>query len=159
MIFFTINDPNIEKIEINFTLQADSAGRIDQFFILLKTNTKNSLNVGYPFPIFSIPANDIEIIIRYSYSFCLVFVFTRSVFPRKPKHTHKKTNKQTNELFYSNTWLLSGMWIMQRTESLCPRFFWTILRLSGSYTLGNEKIFSKWHFSLQSQNIQTKRKE
>lgn len=159
MIFFTINDPNIEKIEINFTLQADSPRRIDQFFILLKTNTKNSLNVGYPFPIFSIPANDIEIIIRYSYSFCLVFMFLLAQFSlaNQSTHTKKQINKQMN--YFIVTWLLSGMWIMQRTESLCPRFFWTILRLSGSYTLGNEKIFSKWHFSLQSQNIQTKRKE
>ena len=51
------------------------------------------------------------------------------------------------------------MWIMQRTESLCPRFFWTILRLSGSYTLGNENIVSEWHFSLQSQNTKTKGRE
>lgn len=98
MIFFTINDPNIEKIEINFTLQADSAGRIDQFFILLKTNTKNSLNVGYPFPIFSIPANDIEIIIRYSYSFCLVFMFLLAQFSlaNQSTHTKKQINKQMN---------------------------------------------------------------
>ena len=59
MIFFMIIAPNIEKIEINFTLQADSARRIDQFVILLKTNTKNSLNVLYSFLIFPIPATDI----------------------------------------------------------------------------------------------------
>ena len=59
IFFFMIIAPNIEKIEINFTLQADSARRIDQFVILLKTNTKNSLNVLYSFLIFSIPATDI----------------------------------------------------------------------------------------------------
>ena len=66
MIFFMITAPNIEKIEINFTLQADSNRRIDQFVRLLKTNTKNNLNVRSSFLIFSIPATDIEIIIRYS---------------------------------------------------------------------------------------------
>ena len=59
MILFTITAPNIEKNEINFTLQADSARRIDQFVMLLKTNSKNSLNVRYSFLIFSIPATDI----------------------------------------------------------------------------------------------------
>ena len=72
---------SIEKLETNFTLQADSARRIDQFVIPLKANTKNSLNVRYSFLIFSIPATDIEIIIRYSYSFCWVLTFCSSSFP------------------------------------------------------------------------------
>ena len=57
--YFMMLAPNIVKMEINFTLQADSARRIDQFVTLLKTNTKNSLNVRYSFLIFSVPATDI----------------------------------------------------------------------------------------------------
>ena len=82
--------PNIEKNEINFTLQADSARRIDQFVILLKTNTKNSLNVRYSFLIFSTPATDIEIIIRYSYSFCWVLMFSSCSFPSQIQPENSK---------------------------------------------------------------------